>query len=495
MKNRLGLIIPMRLMKRLLPSLLALLVSSAALAASGRVGSQGASVTTGAGGGMKAGRAQAQAAAALNSSWMLPARYGLFMHYQYRILLGYGGGGPYGTEPDPTTLSITQFNGFVNGFDVNGFANQMAAGGVGWVIFGVDDALFGYCASPNATLDAITGSHPHTSSRDLIAELAPALHARGIKLIVYFAGLYNWNWDPTVYVPLGSDGNVDHPQTSASRQKRLNILAEYANRWGKNVDGWFLDEWRPGNFDASNPLGAHPDLTDVGNVLRSSSANPNAVITFSENQPEDNVAPGIEDYAPGDTYTHLVLPNYTPNTLPGAPGQQWHLKMFCGNVYHGLGDSNYYSDADLINWVTTVNSQGGVATMDWPFIPQTGLLKDFGIAQLQRVGQGIRATPPPPPPPPVPNLASGILPTASAAPSPLDGTNSLATITDGDVNTANYVRLSGSGPQWIAIDLGNTYSINDLKFWHYFGDGRTYHAVVAQTFDERELFQRRDDGL
>ncbi len=59
--------------------------------------------------------------------------------------------------------------------------------------------------------------------------------------------------------------------------------------------------------------------------------------------------------------------------------------MFCGDYYHGLGTRNYYADSDLIDWVNTVNDQGGVVTMDWPFIPETGNLKDFGAAIMVRL--------------------------------------------------------------------------------------------------------------
>jgi hypothetical protein len=29
---------------------------------------------------------------------------------------------------------------------------------------------------------------------------------------------------------------------------------------------------------------------------------------------------------------------------------------------------------------------GGICTLDWPFDPKTGLLKDFGFEQLKRLG-------------------------------------------------------------------------------------------------------------
>jgi hypothetical protein len=40
--------------------------------------------------------------------------------------------------------------------------------------------------------------------------------------------------------------------------------------------------------------------------------------------------------------------------------------------------------------LNTCNRQGGVCTLDWPFDPRTGLLKQFGIAQLKRVARAVK---------------------------------------------------------------------------------------------------------
>src|SRR5271169_1821072 len=83
-----------------------------------------------------------------DASWMLPAKYGVFMHYQYRILLGYS----VRTKPQfpkPEQMNAAEWNQFVDGFDAKGFAAQMAEGGVGWVIFCLDDHYFAWPCTPN----------------------------------------------------------------------------------------------------------------------------------------------------------------------------------------------------------------------------------------------------------------------------------------------------------------------------------------------------------
>ncbi|WP_161525891.1 glucosaminidase domain-containing protein [Trichococcus alkaliphilus] len=46
-------------------------------------------------------------------------------------------------------------------------------------------------------------------------------------------------------------------------------------------------------------------------------------------------------------------------------------------------------------------------------------------------------------------------------------------------NTADYARGT-YGLQWVQVDLGSAYNLDEVKIWHYFGDGRSYRDVVVQ---------------
>ena len=48
-------------------------------------------------------------------------------------------------------------------------------------------------------------------------------------------------------------------------------------------------------------------------------------------------------------------------------------------------------------------------------------------------------------------------------------------------DTADYARGT-SGLQWMQVDLGASYDLNEIQLWHYYGDGRSYHDVVVQAF-------------
>jgi uncharacterized protein YjdB/N-acetylmuramoyl-L-alanine amidase len=76
----------------------------------------------------------------------------------------------------------------------------------------------------------------------------------------------------------------------------------------------------------------------------------------------------------------------------------------------------------------------------------------------------------------VSNLAAGKVPSASSS-------TFLRTsyLTDGDKDTNDYAdSYPGSGLQWVQIDLGASYDMNNIKLWHYFGDARKYHDVIVQ---------------
>ena len=317
------------------------------------------------------------------TSWMLKAKYGLFVHYQYRILLGFS----VRTKPqfpEPAQMTAAGWNRFVDGFDVQGFARQMAEAKVGWVLFCIDDHYFAWPCAPNKTFDELTGYQPgeKCSRRDLIAELADALKAQDIKLICYYAGLNGYMREPKVLAGLADSvprGGINEarPPSAESRTRRLAVLKEYADRYGDKVAGWWFDGMELNTYRASTE-----NWQTIGKIVRA--ANQAAVIAFSYGRNEQaRVAAGVDDYTAGDTWTKQDLARLTPARLPAPPGILWHGKIYCGNVYHGQGISNQFGDEQLIDWVRTCNRQGGVCTLDWPLEPSTGLVKDFGFAQLE----------------------------------------------------------------------------------------------------------------
>jgi len=325
-------------------------------------------------------------------AWMFRAKYGVFVHYQYRILLGYS----IKTKPQfpsPSQMTATEWNRFVDGFDVNGFAEQMAEAKVGWVIFCLDDHYFAWPCSPNKAFSEFTGYAPgeKCSRRDLILDVSNALNAKGVKLICYFAGLNGYMKEPKVLAGLmdstvgRGEFNEKTPPSAECRKRRLAVLKEYAGRFQNKISGWWFDGVEPTSYSAQPN-----DWSELNTVVHS--ANPKAVIAFSWGANEQAcVCQGIDDYTAGDTWSKQDLKRLTPKTLPPQDGVLWHGKIYCGNVYHGQGDSNQFADQELIEWIDTCHNQGGVCTLDWPFDPKTGVLKDFAFAQLKRIARAVKS--------------------------------------------------------------------------------------------------------
>jgi len=318
-------------------------------------------------------------------NWMRDGKYGVFMHYQYRILLGYSVA-TVPKFPRPDQMTAEEWNRLVDGFDAKGFADQMAEGGVGWVIFCLDDHHFAWPCAPNAAFSKFTGYAPgeKCSRRDLFGDVADALQARGVKLIAYYAGLNGYMKEPKVSEGLADDGKPGTAPTAEGRRRRLAVLKEYADRYGEKISGWWFD---------GMALDSYRELPDDWWALESvvRSANPHAVIAFSYGRNEQAcLVKGVDDFTGGDTWKKQDLKQLTPALLPAQEGILWHGKIYCGDVYHGQGTTNQFGDDELINWIKTCNQQGGVCTLDWPIDPPTGKLKDFGFAQLKRIRQAIK---------------------------------------------------------------------------------------------------------
>ena len=99
------------------------------------------------------------------AAWLKAAKHGVFVHFL--------GGGP-------------EWNQKVDSFDVRRFATQMVQARAGYVVFTLGQNS-GYYCSPNATYDKFTGHRAgqRCSRRDLPMELADALQAQRIPLMLY----------------------------------------------------------------------------------------------------------------------------------------------------------------------------------------------------------------------------------------------------------------------------------------------------------------------
>ncbi len=79
----------------------------------------------------------------------------------------------------------------------------------------------------------------------------------------------------------------------------------------------------------------------------------------------------------------------------------------------------------------------------------------------------------------VSNLAAGKLFATQAF-------SNLLLMTDGAKSTNRYADdyPNNSNLQFVQVDLEDYYDLNEIRLWHYFGDGRKYHDVIVQVSND-----------
>jgi hypothetical protein len=178
-------------------------------------------------------------------SWFSNAKYGLFLQY-----------GPWGY---PATGNKKSFQDFANGFDVNKFVTLVQATGASYVIWSLTWYSYQIIA-PIRAVDSISGPG-YTSSRDVLGEIATALHNKGIRLFFYYIH----------YMPGQSFPPNFHSTGTGDRSTYFNnftaVVGEIGTRYGSNLDGWFFDDAcdiYPGPFER---LGAAARMGNPNRML------------------------------------------------------------------------------------------------------------------------------------------------------------------------------------------------------------------------------------
>ncbi len=132
-------------------------------------------------------------------------------------------------------------DGPVERFDLDAFLRDFDSTGADWFIFTIGQNTGGY-ASPNAEIERLCGPG-HCPKRDLVGEIAAALHARGKRFIIYLPG------DALVpSIAKGMRYTPDDLYRHAFQTNWTGVIREWAVRFGKNLDGWWFDGMGRGRF-------------------------------------------------------------------------------------------------------------------------------------------------------------------------------------------------------------------------------------------------------
>lgn len=214
-----------------------------------------------------------------STEWLSQTGYGLMFHWTSQSI------GRDGT--------IKPFAQAVADFPLDRFVEMVAATGAGYVLFTVGHAQ-PYCPAPLSSWEKYFPGK--TTKRDLIAEMAQALNAKGIKLMCYF---------PTHVV-----GKYPNASSKEFTQMTSDILKEFGERYGEKIAGYWFD----GFYQCFEK---YPDFSfrDFYNVCKA--GNSKRIIAVNS-----WIYPSVtewQDYWAGETASPVGLP--VNGTNARGPGQ------------------------------------------------------------------------------------------------------------------------------------------------------------------------------
>ncbi|CAA6677758.1 MULTISPECIES: alpha-L-fucosidase [unclassified Lentimonas] len=211
----------------------------------------------------------------VEADWLQDAGYGLMFQWTNRAT--------------PPTGPIKPWEEKVNDFKLDAFIDMVDASGAAYVLWSV---TWGeqYISAPIKSVDKLIAGR--TTERDLLGEIADALHERDIKLIFYYHYSYDCNhsidaeWMEAV-------GGYKADKTELF-DNWMAIVSEIGDRYGDKLHGWWFDGGqRYFNCHFDNTLGNIGIITAPFKelTLASRSGNPERVVAYNS-----WVKPRLTDY-------------------------------------------------------------------------------------------------------------------------------------------------------------------------------------------------------
>jgi hypothetical protein len=301
--------------------------------------------------------------------WMQDGPFGVMVHYIKGILPRVG-------KADP------DFNRMVEQFDVPRFADALADCGAKWLFFTIGQNEGFYC-SPNAYLQSLLPDVKVCSDRDLVAEMADAVHARGMKFIAYLPSEVDLNTDALRQALAWDSGD---PGREAFQQRYMQVIRTWALQHGSRIDGWFFDgcyDSKILNFLRSNDWdNTRFDPEQWAQACRAGNAD--AVFTMNGGL---GCRPPIlpdQDYVSGEFNDLSFWPEG-----PTSFGMQNHALIWIDccwmhNQEQGEIVPPRFNDERLFNFVEYHRHVGSAVTLNLG-IYEDGQLAEPSLAQLRRL--------------------------------------------------------------------------------------------------------------
>lgn len=296
------------------------------------------------------------------AAWIRGRKWGVMTHYL----------ADWQARVHNLTMSVEEWNKLIDNFDVEALARQVQSIGASWYQISIGQNS-GYYLAPNATYDKLTGISPSKCSRrDLVADLSRALHARGIRLMVY--------------LPSGAPGqdkaadaalewrNGPYPNREF-QVKWQEIIREWSERWSNKVAGWWFDGcYYPNSMYRSEQP---PNFRSFAAAARA--GNPGAILAFN---------PGVyyrilsltpeQDFTAGeiDKPDLVRIRRSDDGKLDGV---QIHMLSYLGQTW-GMGAPRFTAE-QVIAYSRKIWDAGGAVTWDVP-VELNGTISQAFLSQL-----------------------------------------------------------------------------------------------------------------
>ena len=285
--------------------------------------------------------------------WWRDARFGLFIHWGlYSELEGEWGGNPGHAEWIRTTAQIPvdeyrtlldEFN--PTGFDAEAWAEMAADAGMGYIVI-TSKHHDGFCLFDSAHTEFDVMSTPF--KRDIMAELAEATRARGLKMGWYHSIM---DWNHPDYLPRRGWEAEARPAGDADFEGRFvpylraqvrELLTNYGDIGVMWFDGEWENTWTP----------------ELGNALYDEcrKIQPGVIVNNRVSKGRDGMAGLTLD---GDFAGDFGTPEQEVPAA-GLPGVDWESCITMNDHWGwNRADTNWKSSRQLIETLCDTASKGG----------------------------------------------------------------------------------------------------------------------------------------
>lgn len=288
------------------------------------------------------------------TDWFARAGYGVMFHWT--------------SESQPRHGPAVSYQQAVDAFDVDAFTKMVEGTGARYVVFTVNHAR-PHCPAPIKSWERI---HPDsTTRRDLLGEIAQALEARDIRLVLYVAS----HTVGKLHVATGKEYVAIHKD----------VLQEIGERYGSRVAGYWFDGWY-------QTLEAYPEIEPRDLLPSVRAGNPARLAAF--NFWVYPIETPWQDYWAGEV-AELVRPVSSRYMTSGpAIGLQAHFLLFADAPWvHSTPESEMeplrFPDEALIDLVKRNSEKEAPVTINLG-IYQDGTISEAAQRQMTALRRAIR---------------------------------------------------------------------------------------------------------